>query len=104
VLRLPKEITMNRNILAAALLAASAFTSAAHAQAAPDGRQQGLTRAEVVADFIIYRESGLELLNEADAVNFYSPEYLQAKARYQALRSSSYYAELVQKVTAQRHG
>ena len=60
-----------------------------------------LTRAEVRADLRIYQESGLYFLDAAE-VSPLSPVYQSAQQRYEELRSSPRYAELVQKYAS--HG
>lgn len=62
------------------------------------------TRAEVLADLQVYRESGLEALERGEAVAYQSAEYAAAQAKYTQLRSSPYYATLVQRFASQREG
>ncbi|MDY0743543.1 DUF4148 domain-containing protein [Paucibacter sp. R3-3] len=83
---------MNRKLsllIAAAALAASA----AHAQDTRPAVEP--TRAEVLADLVVYRESGLQQLDNSDLVSNFTPEYRAAQKRYQDLRRSPRYAELV---------
>jgi uncharacterized protein YgiM (DUF1202 family) len=62
----------------------------------------GVTRAEILADLQIYRESGLETLNRGDNIELNSAAQVAAQARYAQLRSSPAYAALVEHFTAQR--
>ena len=58
-----------------------------------------LTRAEVQADFEMWRLSGLEELNRGEAPpDTTSLAYRTAEARYAALRNGPQYAELVKKL------
>ena len=64
-----------------------------------------LTRAEVLADLQIYRQSGLaelERVGEGSA-DVFTPEHRRAQGRYAALRASPEFAALVQSI-AQRRG
>ncbi len=61
------------------------------------------TRAEVLADLQLWRESGLADASVGEGgYNAFSPRYREAQARYRALRSSPRYAELVQRIAAHR--
>jgi hypothetical protein len=60
-----------------------------------------VSRAEVNADLQIYRESGLALLESGENVQFNSPAYEAAQAKYAELRSSPYFASLVQRFAGQ---
>lgn len=63
------------------------------------------TRAEVLADLEIWRKSGMAAIEQAagDSGNsFNDPGWAAAQARYQQLRASPVYAELVQKFARQR--
>lgn len=60
-----------------------------------------VSRAEVNADLQIYRESGLAQLEGGESVPFNSPEYAAAQAKYAELRSSPYFASLVQRFAGQ---
>ncbi|WP_457323714.1 DUF4148 domain-containing protein [Roseateles sp. P5_E11] len=91
---------MFKRILVVAV-AAAAFTVAASAQAAdnpsvPRSTTQSFkTRAEVIADLEIYLQSGLQHLDRRENVDADSPAYAAAQQRYQQLRQSPKYAELV---------
>jgi hypothetical protein len=61
-----------------------------------------LSRAEVLADIQIWRESGLAELQHADMPDVYSAQYQRASAKYAALRKSPYFATLVQSIAAKR--
>ena len=60
-----------------------------------------VSRAEVNADLQIYRESGLAQLENGESVPFNTPAYAAAQAKYAELRSSPYYASLVQRFAGQ---
>jgi len=61
-----------------------------------------LTRAEVLADLQIYRESGLDDLDRGEAVDPSSAAHARAEAKYAQLRASPYYATLVQRIASRR--
>lgn len=69
--------------------------NSAPAAAAGAAMQPGVSRAEVLADLQLYRESGFAELDRADVPAWESPAYKEAAARYAALRASPRYAELV---------
>ena len=75
--------------------ALSIAASASFAQLLADG--PALTRAEVLADLELYRQSGLAQLDDSPIVNSFSAEYQKAKRRYRELRASPRYAELVRR-------
>lgn len=83
---------MNRK-LSLLIVAAALAASTAHAQDTRPAVEP--TRAEVLADLVVYRESGLQQLENSDLVSNFTPEYRAAQKRYQELRRSSRYAELV---------
>lgn len=56
-----------------------------------------LTRAEVKADLQIFQESGLAGLHNAQTVDYQSHAFAVAQSRYEELRSSPYFTELVQR-------
>ena len=60
-----------------------------------------LSRAEVMADAQIWRESGLALLDAGEAPDRDSAAYRQAQAKYEELRASPYFATLVQRFGAE---
>lgn len=74
--------------------ASDAASSATHGMNASS--TQPLTRAEVLADLQLYRESGFAELDRADVPQWESPAYKAAAERYAALRASPRYAALVQ--------
>lgn len=93
------------------ILVAALFTlGAGHAAMAEDSYSaqpplpatSTVTRAEVLADLQIYRESGLADLDRGEAQDTTSAAYAQAKAKYAQLRASSHYTELVQQIAARR--
>lgn len=62
-----------------------------------------LSRAEVLADTQIWRESGLAALDRGEAsYHVFSPNYELARARYMAMRSSPSFAVLVQTIAVER--
>jgi hypothetical protein len=85
-------------ILAIALGSARAADEGNNAPPAPE-----LTRAEVLADLTIWRESGLaDAQSGESAADPVSPAYIAAMARYQALRASPQFALLVQRIARER--
>ena len=85
---------------ARAFLAIS-LVAAAHAASAGPNTEPTITRAEVLADLQLHRESGLYFLDAAE-MSPLSPKYKSARNRYDELRSSPRYAQLVQKYAS--HG
>lgn len=85
------------------LIAATLIAGAAQAQViridVPDDIpvvESTLTRAEVLADYYIWRLAGLQELNRGEATpNTESLEYRRAQARYEYLRASPQFAALV---------
>ena len=92
--------------IAAALIAASLVTGTALAQvsfeipASVVAPKSTLTRAQVLADFLVWRASGLDdLTRRGDSnVDIYSAEYKNAQARYAYLRASAQFAALVDQI------
>ncbi|MBB3194873.1 DUF4148 domain-containing protein [Roseateles terrae] len=64
--------------------------------------QATVTRAEVLADLEIYRQSGLAALDSRDAPNVFGADYQQAQARYKALRSAPGFATAVARIAHER--
>ncbi len=58
------------------------------------------SRAEVLADLAIYRESGLAAVDRTEDFALNANQRAQAEARYAALKSSPKYAELVRRFAA----
>ena len=85
-------------VLAVALGSVQAADEGNNAPAAPE-----LTRAEVLADLTIWRKSGLaDAQSGESASDPVSPNYIAAMARYQALRTSPQFAQLVQRIARER--
>jgi hypothetical protein len=59
-----------------------------------------VTRAEVMAEAQLWRESGLAQLDAGEAPDRDSAAYRSAQAKYESLRASPYYAALVQRFGA----
>jgi hypothetical protein len=89
-----------------AFLAMALVASIATAQvrfnvpANPQVAASKVPRAEVVADYLVWRASGLQELHRRgqQSIDTTTPEYLQATARYRAMRDSPQFAELVDSV------
>lgn len=108
-------MTTTKTLIAAALIAMGA-AAPAFAQTyshldpiAPSGAvspvtQGQKTRAEVLADLQIYRDSGLAQVDSTETLGFDNDRRLQAKARYEQLRSSPTYAALVKQFSEQEAG
>lgn len=76
-------------------------SSADKSPAAPT--HAAMSRAEVLADLQIWRESGMAELNSGEVGLAYTPAYEAAAARYEALHAAPSFAALVQRI-AQRMG
>lgn len=61
-----------------------------------------LSRAEVLADLQVWRESGLAELHGGDDPAIFHPRYDACTARYLALRASPAFATLVQRIAQER--
>lgn len=61
-----------------------------------------LTRAEVMADAILYREAGMQDVGVEEASALASPEHARAERRYRQLLASTRYGMLVRDITARR--
>lgn len=94
-----------KTLIAATLLASlSLIAGQASAKDNPDTTpsatpQQAstVTRAEVLADLQIYRESGLALAELPENIGIDNDRKAKAQARYAQLRNSPYYATLVKR-------
>ena len=62
------------------------------------------SRAEVLAELEIYQRSGLANIERNESVNPFARDYLDAQARYQAMRSSPEFTALVARIQAARGG
>jgi len=85
--------------LAAIAIPAMAADNPRTAQQADTASTAGrpLTRAEVLADLQIYRESGLAQVNLPENFGYDQKRRAEAEAKYAQLRQSSYYAALVKR-------
>jgi hypothetical protein len=61
-----------------------------------------LSRAEVLADLQVWKASGLAELQNGYTSEIFGSQYQRASARYEALRKSPHFAELVQSIAAKR--
>lgn len=79
---------------------ALACASSAHAQGNAPGPAPALSRAEVIADLMVWRASGLQAVHsQGDGwVDPGSPAYRAATARYAALLKSARFAALVRQL------
>ncbi|MDO9074565.1 MAG: hypothetical protein Q7U73_14985 [Rubrivivax sp.] len=84
------------------LLVAGSTTLAVAAEGDGAAAERPLSRAEVLADLQIWRESGLEALQEGEESAVYTPRHDAALARYAALRASPAFGALVQRIAQQR--
>lgn len=93
-----------KSVFAAAVLACAAAAPALAEEQQFDAAafRPALTRAEVIADLQVYRESGLAAIESQDNVDRSSAAYEAARARYAALRSSPAFAARVDDVARQR--
>nr|WP_297524503.1 DUF4148 domain-containing protein [uncultured Roseateles sp.] len=92
----------SKNILASVLFASAALVAGnamandnPHTQ--PVNTPSAVSRAEVLADLEIYRESGLAAVEQSETYGYDNARRDAAKAKYAELRSSPYYATLVKK-------
>ncbi|OWQ43805.1 hypothetical protein CDL60_28305 [Roseateles noduli] len=96
------NIMTSKNILASVLFASAALVAGSamandnpHTQ--PVNTPSAVSRAEVLADLEIYRESGLAAVEQSETYGYDNARRDAAKAKYAQLRSSPYYATLVKK-------
>lgn|GEM_PF-5585563 len=93
---------------AALMMSSIAFAHGNHASTDNTGAQVAaaasapVSRAEVLADLEVYRQSGLAALDSRDAPDVYGADYQQAQARYKALRSSPTFAMAVARIAHER--
>ena len=59
------------------------------------------TRAEVVADLEAYQMAGLQYLDRQENPNYGSPAYVAAKKRYNDLRNSPKFAQMIRQHAAE---
>lgn len=85
----------------ATLLCAGSTTLACATETA-DTAAAPVSRAEVLADLQIWRESGLQALQEGEESAVYTPRHDAALARYAALRASPSFGALVHRIAQQR--
>lgn len=96
----PEERTVvkfSKNIIAVAAIAAASFSGIAFASEGwsnPDPVVAGpsLSRAEVLADFAIWKRAGMSVYNQGDQSTV-DTVYEQRKALYQKMRSGAEYEE-----------
>ncbi|WP_431263341.1 DUF4148 domain-containing protein [Roseateles chitinivorans] len=92
-----------KTLIATALIALSAVAVPAFAQSYShlDPITQGQkSRAEVLADLEIYRESGLAAVDRTEDSSLELNQRVKAEARYAELKASPKYAALVQRFAA----
>ena len=89
-----------KTLIASALIALSTAAVPAFAQSyshLDPITQSQKSRAEVLADLEIYRESGLAAVEQSETYGYDNARRDVAKAKYAELRTSPYYATLVKK-------
>ncbi|SEL77028.1 hypothetical protein SAMN05216359_11667 [Roseateles sp. YR242] len=91
-----------KNIIASVLFASVAAVAGnamandnPHLQ--PVNTPSQVSRAEVLADLQIYRESGLAAVEQSESYGYDVARREQAQAKYTQLRQSPYYATLVKR-------
>jgi len=92
-----------KTLIATALIALSAAAVPAFAQSyshLDPITQSQKSRAEVLADLEIYRESGLAAADRTEDFTLNASQRAQAEARYAELKASPKYAALVQRFAA----
>ncbi|OWQ84517.1 hypothetical protein CDN98_18570 [Roseateles terrae] len=99
-------IMSSKNIIASVLFASVAAISGQamandnpHLQ--PVNTPSQVSRAEVLADLQIYRESGLQAVEQSESYGYDVARREQAQAKYAELRRSPYYATLVKRYGAE---
>ena len=97
-------MSTTKTFIASAILASlTAFAGQAMAADNPNANQGSapqvstISRAEVLADLQIYRESGLALAELPENYGLDAGRRAQAQAKYAQLRNSPYYATLVKR-------
>ncbi|MBA2723333.1 MAG: DUF4148 domain-containing protein [Methylibium sp.] len=93
----------------ALLLSATLAAACSAAQANDDGTPVesfdytvSKTRAEVIADTQIWRESGLAAVQSSESPNFMSHDYQQAQQRYERMHASPQFDALVERIARER--
>lgn len=86
----------------ATLLCAGSTTLACAAEGSGTAAEAPLSRAEVLADLQIWRESGLAALQEGEESAVHTPRHDAALARYAALRAAPSFSALVHRIAQQR--
>lgn len=90
------------SLICSAVLAIG-LSSASAAEEADNVPAPTLSRSEVMADIVIWRESGLaDAQSGESASDPVSPNYLAALNRYQVLRAAPQFAQLVQRIARER--
>lgn len=104
-----KSITLRQALAiaaaSAAMLSAPAFAQQ-DAQAVQAGeiaavQERGLSRAEVLADLVLYRRAGLDAFGTGEAASLGNPGYARALSEYQRLRSGPEYLAEVRRLGGQ---
>ena len=90
---------MNVSKLIALLVVPLCVGSAALAQ---EDSPAGLSRAEVLADLQIWRDSGMAAVHAGEDPAWFNRGYDAAAARYAAMRASPEFAALVDRIAQQR--
>lgn len=91
------------SILALAFAASIALTVAPPAQAQQLAEPAPVTRAEVLADLQIWRQSGLARFHDEDSyTSIQGAQYQAALARYKRMRASPEFDALVQAIASRR--
>jgi len=86
------------SLICSALLALGLHSARAADEAVPE-----VSRAEVLAEIVIWQESGLAAAQSGEsAADPTAPAYIEALTRFQALRESPRFAQLVQRIARER--
>ena len=93
-------MNVSKTLLALALASGVVQIAVAADAAAP--ADVPLSRAEVIADFQVWRESGMEAISNGDEPAIFHPAYAQVHARYLAMRESPAFAQLVRRIAERR--
>lgn len=93
-----------KTLIASALVALTAVAAPAFAQSyshLDPITQSQKSRAEVLADLAIYRESGLAAVDRTEDFSLNAAQRAKAESRYAELKASPKYAALVQRFAAE---
>lgn len=93
-----------RNVVAGLFAVAAASGAMAHEAGYDAGATTSqLSRAEVIADLMLWKRAGLDTYERNEYVDTTSPAYQRALAEYRSLRSGPEYLAEVRRIASERH-